>query len=213
MPEYFSLVCLNCGGKLQIQNDKLHFRCPYCGTHHLIRPDSGIVMLSEISSSLKGMQDGMNLAASELAIRRLKDEIKDLSQGKSVAEIKSALWADWEKNGSNKLVKKVIQKLIFHERPDYQLSTWRKFLGLGIPDEEIRLRFFNELTEQNFEDLLQSIDLERAGGIFSDSAILQVEREFSNLKKLITKIGEMEFHESVVSNPQKKRVQESLKSE
>lgn len=213
MPEYFSLVCLNCGGKLQIQNDKLHFRCPYCGTHHLVRPDSGIVMLSEISSSLKGMQDGMNLAASELAIRRLKEEVKDLSQGKTVAEIKSTLWADWEKNGSHKLVKKAIQKLIFHERPHYQLSTWRKFLGLGIPDEEIRSRFFNDLSVQNIEDLLRSIDLERASGNFTNSSILQVEMEFSDLKKLITKIGEMEFHESVVSDPQKKHAQDPIKSE
>jgi len=79
-----SLSCKNCGGKLKITEDIEQFSCQYCGREFLVRRGNGIVSLApligDIKNSVEKVNIGMDKTTSELAIQRLKDEIKGLEE-------------------------------------------------------------------------------------------------------------------------------------
>jgi hypothetical protein len=73
------MTCPNCGGKLQITIDMDRFACGYCGTEHIVRRSGGTISLAPVVEGLKNVQKGVDKTASELAIVRLKEKIKELS--------------------------------------------------------------------------------------------------------------------------------------
>ncbi len=78
MSDFVSLTCPSCGGKLQIGNDIERFACGYCGNENVVKRGGGIVSLAPVIDEIKKVQVGVDKTASELAIRRLKDEIKTI---------------------------------------------------------------------------------------------------------------------------------------
>jgi ribosomal protein S27AE len=78
-PTSLSLTCPTCGGKLQITNNIERFACGYCGNEHLVRRSGGIVTIEPVIEGLKKIQEGTDKTASELAIRRLQEEISNLN--------------------------------------------------------------------------------------------------------------------------------------
>lgn len=78
MTDFVTLTCLSCGGKLQVTNDIERFACSYCGTEHVVRRSGGLVSLAPVIESLGKVQTGVDKTASELAIRRLREDIKGL---------------------------------------------------------------------------------------------------------------------------------------
>jgi ribosomal protein S27AE len=78
MPEFVTLTCPSCGGKLQITPDLDRFACGYCGAEHVVKRGGGIVALEPIVHGLKQVQAGVDRTASELAIKRLKEKKYDL---------------------------------------------------------------------------------------------------------------------------------------
>jgi ribosomal protein S27AE len=79
-PNFLTLSCPSCGGKLQITNDIERFACGYCGKEHLVRRGGGIVTLSPVVDGLKKIQEGTDKTASELAILRLSNEIAEIEK-------------------------------------------------------------------------------------------------------------------------------------
>jgi ribosomal protein S27AE len=75
MADHITLTCPSCGGKLQITNDIERFACGHCGNEHIVRRGSGIILLAPVVEGLQRVQTGVDKTASELAIKRLKDEI------------------------------------------------------------------------------------------------------------------------------------------
>lgn len=78
MAEFATLTCPSCGAKLQVSNDLNRFACAHCGNEHVVNRNGGVVSLSPVVEELKGVRAGVDKTASELAIRRLKEEIADL---------------------------------------------------------------------------------------------------------------------------------------
>lgn len=72
MPDFITLSCPSCGGKLKITQDIQRFACAHCGTEHLVRRGDGIVSLAPV---LELVSKGVDFTASELAIVRLDKEI------------------------------------------------------------------------------------------------------------------------------------------
>jgi DNA-directed RNA polymerase subunit RPC12/RpoP len=78
MPDFISLTCPTCGGKLQITNNIERFACGYCGNEHLVKRSGGIVTIEPVIEGLKKIQEGTDKTASELAIRRVREDIDSL---------------------------------------------------------------------------------------------------------------------------------------
>lgn len=78
MPDFVTLSCPSCGTRLQISNELSRFACSHCGNEHVVKRSGGIVSLDPVVEQLKNVRTGVDKTASELAIKRLKDEIETL---------------------------------------------------------------------------------------------------------------------------------------
>jgi predicted RNA-binding Zn-ribbon protein involved in translation (DUF1610 family) len=76
--DFVTLTCPSCGGKLQITPDMDRFACGFCGTEQIVRRAGGAVSLAPVVEGLNQVRAGVDKTASELAIKRLKDEIADI---------------------------------------------------------------------------------------------------------------------------------------
>lgn len=85
MADFVTLTCPSCGGKLQVAHDIDRFACGYCGSEHVVRRSGGAVALTPVIESIKRVQAGTDKTASELAIKRLRDEIGNLEHQVSQA--------------------------------------------------------------------------------------------------------------------------------
>ncbi len=79
--DFISLACPSCGGTLRVTEDIERFHCKHCGREHLMRRERGQVtlvpiveQLGRIEGGVKKLASGADRHASELAIRRLKDD-------------------------------------------------------------------------------------------------------------------------------------------
>ena len=87
MPEFVTLTCPSCGGKLEITEDIERFACANCGTEHLVKRGGGTILIRPITDGLAKVQTGVDRTAAELAIVRLKKEIpalKDALENKNM---------------------------------------------------------------------------------------------------------------------------------
>lgn len=75
-----TLTCPNCGGKLQISKDLERFACEYCGNEHIVKRSGGVVSLAPVMESLAKIETKVDKTASELAVRRLREEIAGLDK-------------------------------------------------------------------------------------------------------------------------------------
>lgn len=80
MSDFISLSCPSCGSKLQITNQTEQFLCASCGNEYLVNRRGGIIALEPVVKGLKEVKVGVDKTASELAIKRLKQEIIDLEK-------------------------------------------------------------------------------------------------------------------------------------
>jgi hypothetical protein len=105
VPDFITLSCPSRGGNLQITNDVERFACAHCGSEHIVRRGGGIVALAPVIAGLKQVQVGVDKTASELAIKRLRDELINLQaqRQRAAAELPGKLdsiTADLEKKVS-----------------------------------------------------------------------------------------------------------------
>jgi DNA-directed RNA polymerase subunit RPC12/RpoP len=77
-----TLTCPTCGGKLEITSEIDRFACGYCGNEHIVKRAGGIVSLAPIVDGIKSVKVGVDKTASELALKRLKDEYDVLEKRK-----------------------------------------------------------------------------------------------------------------------------------
>ncbi len=87
--KFFTLSCPSCGGKLEITQDTKRFVCQYCDTEHIIHQTGDSIMLEPIVEKLEKAASSFDRNASELAIKRLKEEIAELEpkRQKALAEL------------------------------------------------------------------------------------------------------------------------------
>jgi len=87
MAKFVTLSCPTCGGKLEITEDVDRFACGHCGNEHIVKRISGIVSIEPVVEELRKIGSGTDRTASELAIKRLTDEIKELRSKISYAKM------------------------------------------------------------------------------------------------------------------------------
>jgi DNA-directed RNA polymerase subunit RPC12/RpoP len=86
MGDSVTLTCPTCGGKLQITPDIDRFACTHCGNEHIVKRSEGIIAIQPLAESLTALKRATDRTASELAIRRLTEELNQLQAGKQQAE-------------------------------------------------------------------------------------------------------------------------------
>ena len=72
--EIISMTCRNCGGKLSIFKDAEQCICQHCGTEFVVFYNEGSISLKILSQGLQKIQASTDKTASELALRRLREE-------------------------------------------------------------------------------------------------------------------------------------------
>ena len=75
MGKIVSVKCAACGAVLNIQENTKVFKCEYCGSEHLAAADEG-----DIADQLEKISPSLDRAASEMAIKRLKEELAELDK-------------------------------------------------------------------------------------------------------------------------------------
>jgi hypothetical protein len=80
VPDFITLSCPSCGGKLEVTKDLERFACAHCGTEHIVRRTSSTISLDPVTKVLEKVQDNTGRTAAELAIPRLKTEVGQLER-------------------------------------------------------------------------------------------------------------------------------------
>lgn len=95
MSDFITLACPSCAGNLEITADADRFVCKYCGRAHLVRRQNGVITVAPMMKKLDRILSGVDRHASELAIPRLKKEIRSL-EGR-IANTWDYIddWKDW----------------------------------------------------------------------------------------------------------------------
>jgi len=83
MADMVTLSCPSCGARLEVTADADRFACAYCGQEHLVRRAAGPALVKPVTEAMERVQAGVDRAASELAIRRLKAEVAELASQES----------------------------------------------------------------------------------------------------------------------------------
>lgn len=95
MPDFVTLSCPNCGGKLQITSDVERFACAHCGKEHLVQRGMGTISLKPVVEKLDAIQHTSQQilqtatqeavttqkVAAELALARIKKESAQATSG------------------------------------------------------------------------------------------------------------------------------------
>ena len=71
-----TLSCPNCAGRLTIDFTQELFACGFCGANVRVERSGGTVSLSKITDVMASLQRGTDKAAAELALPRLKEELR-----------------------------------------------------------------------------------------------------------------------------------------
>lgn len=83
MTDFISLTCPSCGGKLKITSEIERFACVFCGNEYLVKRGDGIVTLAPVIDQIKTMNQGIDKTNAELAMLRLREDIRQLEKRKS----------------------------------------------------------------------------------------------------------------------------------
>lgn len=86
MGDFVTLTCPTCGGKLQITPDIDRFACVHCGNEHIVKRSEGVIALQPLAESLTGLRRATDRTASEMALRRLSEELASLREDRSQAQ-------------------------------------------------------------------------------------------------------------------------------
>ena len=77
---FIPLNCTNCGATLGVYDDMERFACGSCGTELLVQRRGGTVSLKSVTEAIKKVQVGTDKTAAELALVRLNDELRKVSE-------------------------------------------------------------------------------------------------------------------------------------
>ena len=78
MANFVTLTCPTCGGRLEIAKNIERFACGFCGNELIVQRAGGIVSIMPVVEELKQVKSGVDRTASELALKRLRREIKEV---------------------------------------------------------------------------------------------------------------------------------------
>ena len=68
MPDFVTLTCPACGGKLHVTKEIDKFACGHCGSEHLVRREGGLIYLAPLVAGIAQIRTGVDKTAAELAV-------------------------------------------------------------------------------------------------------------------------------------------------
>jgi len=142
MPDFIALSCPSCGAKLQITEDIDRFACTACGNEHIVNRSGGVFTLKPVSKGVPKVQEGVDKTTAELAIARIKDEIKQLGEPIKYSEAALAILSNPSRKAAFMRAYKYIKGM--------GLSTSEKSAKNGPKKEDQKI--FSTLT---FDDLVK----------------------------------------------------------
>lgn len=156
MSEFLALTCLQCGGKLQIRDDKTEFTCPYCGTPHIYNSDQGMFFMSKIEKSLKNVEKGVDKTAAELGLKRLHEVLIRMPFEGNLKSIKDSIWGDM--SALSFALRDCLKALLRKETPNRQISKLKKaFIG-EFSEVEMKNKWFSTLNDGEFKTMIAFCD-------------------------------------------------------
>jgi predicted RNA-binding Zn-ribbon protein involved in translation (DUF1610 family) len=94
MPDFITLTCPSCGGKLKV-TDQIHLlACRNCGNEHMVHRDAGMIYLAPLTQDVRHIRIGVDKTAAELAVVRLSKELVELNG--RLAAIRERPASDWQ---------------------------------------------------------------------------------------------------------------------
>ena len=200
VPDFVTLSCPTCGGKLQVTPDIERFACCYCGNEHIVKRGGGIIYLSPIAEDIEGIKTGVDQTAAELAIIRLEKEINELRQKHVI--IRDNIQQKYENTDSeyslfmDTLMDDLIQKRDGIEIPDFMRNkmtqTYKgRWLALTVDDIEYLDKKAIPFHMQHeggmlFIEILDDIRTLKTSMLTIDNKIPQNETEITKLKRLVS---------------------------
>lgn len=82
-----AMGCPNCGAGLEITSDLETFACAYCGSTIKVTRHGGTVSLKELEQAINGIKTSTDRIAAELALKRLGDELGEVTSEILTAEV------------------------------------------------------------------------------------------------------------------------------
>jgi hypothetical protein len=79
-----TLSCPNCAGSLTVGPTQDLFACGFCGANVKVERSGGTISLSKITDAMARLQRGADKTAAELALPRLKEELR-VAEGRLLA--------------------------------------------------------------------------------------------------------------------------------
>lgn len=161
MPDFLTLTCPTCGAKLKL-NEKIHLLvCASCGNEHMVHRDGGAIYLAPIAQDVRQIRVSTDKTAAELAIPRLKAEIKAIEA--EAEETRARNYADRVKASSLEgwLTVGMILGLLFAVGGILFLAIWFS-VACGVVI--LALAFWYSSVNANRmkeADKLRQLDLER----------------------------------------------------
>jgi len=70
MPDFVTLSCPNCGGKLKVTSDIDRFACSHCGVEHIVKRGEGIISLSPVMDAIARVQSSVDVIAEDVRARK-----------------------------------------------------------------------------------------------------------------------------------------------
>ena len=80
MPEFFTLSCPSCGGRLEIKQGINRFACGYCGREHIVHKEGGSVSLEAVENNIHNIERSSNRVALEMTLSRLEKDIPQIEK-------------------------------------------------------------------------------------------------------------------------------------
>lgn len=78
MPDFVTLTCPSCNGRLQVIEDFDRFSCTYCGTEYLVNRNLGAVSLAPVVDGISQVKASIDRTADELTRQRLQRDASEL---------------------------------------------------------------------------------------------------------------------------------------
>jgi hypothetical protein len=198
MPDFVTLTCPTCGGKLQITADIERFACGYCGNEHIVRRGGGIISLIPVAEDIKGIKISVDKTAAELAISRIKGEIEEINNKYALMKRQKLSSRVNEDGILGTCVNGFLSLLGIHQgkrhiEKNFDLKTNANiFISLCDDDIKYSLIHWNELWSQID---LKNTDVLSVYGILNEikkimdekeELLLQKEAELNRLKQLVS---------------------------
>jgi len=159
--ELISMTCKNCGGKLSISRDAEQCICQQCGSEYLVTFRENTISIKFLKEHLENIQASSDKTASELALKRIKEDLKILWNEYHMGIIVNDLCFDGRR--ADKLgIKFDINEIGLYEfSPNANINTLKKMRDLC--QEAIKLEKNRWLQDKDsirdWEKNIQRLDL------------------------------------------------------